>query len=237
MLCIHWICITLNHKYTRNTAAEIIWKQNTSAWKEVFSFSLRPAPSDYVCIKSTWGLSWELSRQAFPKRSWQWKSCVWILWGFFLPLLFAESFPKLHALIPSDKFTLDPPQHVTLALLGGKEHRPFISEERKSETYRKGWTWSTPRRSHLPQLYLSWEMHRNLMIQQYISEALYLGFNSSKNRPAFLRQNSLEHLLYFKKAIQYIMRQLENWKLLCVQRKNAMFFFIENARLLQGLKW
>ncbi len=145
MLCIHWICITLNHKYARNTAAEIIWKQNTSAWKEVFSFSLRPAPSDYVCIKSTWGLSWELSRQAFPKRSWQWKSCVWILWGFFLPLLFAESFPKLHALIPSDKFTLDPPQHVTLALLGGKEHRPFISEEGKSETYRKGWTWSTPR--------------------------------------------------------------------------------------------
>ncbi len=81
---------------------------------------------------------------------------------------------------------------------------------------------------HLPQLYLSWEMHRNLKIQQYISEALYLGFNSSKNRPAFLRQNSLEHLLHFKEAIQY--------KLLCVQCKNAMFF-IENARLLQGLKW
>lgn len=100
-------------------------------------------------------------------------------------------FPKLHALIPSDKLALDPPQHVTLALLEGKEHRPFISEEGKSETYRKGWTWSTPRRSHLPQLYLSWETHRNLKIQQYISEALYLGFNSSKNRPAFLRQNSL----------------------------------------------
>lgn len=80
---------------------------------------------------------------------------------------------------------------MTLALLGGKEHRPFISEEGKSETYRKGWTWSTPQRSHLSQLYLSWEMHRNLKIQQYISEALYLGFNSSKNRPASLQQNSL----------------------------------------------
>lgn len=223
MLCIHWICITLNHKYARNTAAEIIWKQNTSAWKVVFSFSLRPAPSDYVCIKSTWGLSWELSRQAFQQA----KLCADFV-RIFLPLLLAESFPKLHALIPSDKFTLDPPQHVTLALLGVEEHRPFISEEGKSETYRKSWTWSTPRRSHLPQLYLSWEMHRNLKIQQYIFEALYLGFNSSKNRP--------EHLLHFKEAIQYIMRQLENWKLLCVQCKNAMFF-IENARLLQGLKW
>ncbi len=68
-------------------------------------------------------------------------------------------------------------------------------------------------------------MHRNLKIQQYISEALYLGFNSSKNRPAFLHQNSLVHLLHFKEAIQYIMRQLENWKRLCVQCKNAMFFY------------
>lgn len=49
----------------------------------VFSISLRPASSVYVCLKSTWVLGWELSRQAFPKRSWQRKSCVRILWEFF----------------------------------------------------------------------------------------------------------------------------------------------------------
>lgn len=80
MLCIHWICLTLHHKATRRTAAE---NKTLAHGKVVFSIFLRPALSDYVCIKSTWGLSWELSRQAFPKRSWQWKSCVRILWGLF----------------------------------------------------------------------------------------------------------------------------------------------------------
>lgn len=119
---------------------------------------------------------------------------------FFSPLPLAEHFPKLHALIPRDKFALDPPQHVTLALLGGKEHRPFIFEEGKSETYRKGWIWSTPQRSH-PLSYTGIERCRGNLRHNSMSLRLCISnFNSSKNKPAFLCQNSLVHLFNFKEA-------------------------------------
>lgn len=195
----HFTCLIFTesaHCSAHHTAAKTIWKQNTCIESGLQYFS-RSTPSVYVCIKSTRGLSWELSGQPFPKRSWQWKSCVWILWGFFFsPLPLAEHFPiSMRWFQETSSLWIHHNMWSSLSWEVKNTDLLSLRRERARRTVK-----AESRRSH-PLSYTRIERCRGILRHNSMSLRLCTSnFNSSKNKPAFLCQNSLVHLFNSKEA-------------------------------------